>query len=468
MTSFEARVRGEAPLLDAYLRALDVDAAPFTVPGHKRNPAYGRVVAGDLPLHGGLDSVSLSGGVLAEAQRRAAALWGADVALFSVGGSTHGNQTLALAVGRPGDRVVVPRTLHRSLLLGLVLAGLEPVWLPTRVDDVTGLPLGCRAADVEACLREPGVVAVFVGDPTYVGTVGELAQVADVVHAAGLPLLVDAAWGAHFGFHPALPPHAMAAGADALVTSAHKMLPAYTQAALVLARTERLDAARLQGAFEASHTTSPAGALLASIDGARALLELDGEAVLGGVVGLVAGARERLAAVPGLAVLDSVEPTKLVLGLAGTGADGVAVGRDLAAAGVEAEMADRDWIVPVVTLADTPATLDRLVTTLLAVLPRHAGPARETRVAASWGVRPEVVLPPRDAFFARAVTLPIRAAVGRVSAELVAPYPPGVPVLAPGERITEGSVEALTAAARAGTRIAYAADPTMRTFRVVA
>jgi arginine decarboxylase len=468
MTSYEALVRGEAPLLDAYLRTLDGDAAPFTIPGHKRNPLFGRVVAGDVPLHGGLDSISLSGGVLAEAERRAAALWGADVARFSVAGSTHGNQALALAVGQPGDRVVVPRTLHRSLLLGLVLAGLVPVWLPTRVDPATGLPLGCTAIDVDACLQTPGVVAVFVGDPTYVGTVGELAQVADLVHAADLPLLVDAAWGAHFGFHPALPAHALQAGADALVTSAHKMLPAYSQAALVLARTERLDPARLQSAFDATHTTSPAGALLASMDAARALLQLDGEAQLDRPVRLVAVARARLAEVPGLTVLQAAEATRLVVGLAGVGADGVVVGRELRAAGVEVELADRDWLIPVVTLADTEQTLDRLVTTLLAALTRHAGPPRPTVVAASWSVEPEIVLPPRDAFFARAVTLPVEQAIGRVSVELVAPYPPGVPVLAPGERITAEAVASLQVAAAAGTRIAYAADPTMATLRVVA
>ena len=469
MTSYEALVRGEAPLLDAYLRALDGDAAPFTIPGHKRSPAFGRVVAGDVPLHGGLDSVSLTGGVLVEAERRAAALWGADVARFSVAGSTHGNQALALAVGRPGDRVVVPRTLHRSLLLGLVLAGLVPVWLPTRVDPGTGLPLGCRRADVERCLRDhPDVVAVFVGDPTYVGTVGELAEVADAVHAAGLPLLVDAAWGAHFGFHPALPAHALQAGADALVTSAHKMLPAYSQAALVLARTERLDPARLQSAFDATHTTSPAGALLASIDAARALLQLDGEAQLDRPVRLVAAARARLAEVDGVSVLEAAEATRLVVGLAGTGADGVAVGRELRRAGVEVELADRDWVVPVVTLADTEDTVDRLLDALVAAVRRHPGPPRAVVVAASWDVTPEIVLPPREAFFAPAMSLPVEQAVGRVSVELVAPYPPGVPVLAPGERITAEAVAGLQAAARAGTRIAYAADPTLATFRVVA
>ena len=176
----------------------------------------------------------------------------------------------------------------------------------------------------------------------------------------------------------------------------------------------------------------------------------------------------RLSDIEGLTVLGAVEATKLVVGLAGVGADGVAVGRDLRQAGVEVELADRDWLVPVVTLADTEHTVDRLVAALVAGVRRHPGPPRATVVAASWDVQPEIVIPPREAFFARAVTLDVQQAVGRVSAELVAPYPPGVPVLAPGERITAEAVAGLLAAARAGTRIAYAADPTMRTLRVVA
>jgi lysine decarboxylase len=150
------------------------------------------------------------------------------------------------------------------------------------------------------------------------------------------------------------------------------------------------------------------------------------------------------------------------------GADGVVVGRELREAGVEVELADRDWLIPVVTLADTPRTVDRLVETLVAAVGRHAGRPRPPVVAASWSVQPEIVLPPREAFFAPTTTLGVREAVGRVSAELVAPYPPGVPVLAPGERITAGAVDSLLAAAQAGTRIAYAADPTMATLRVVA
>ena len=175
---------------------------------------------------------------------------------------------------------------------------------------------------VRAALAEhPAACAVFLGDPSYVGATGDLAGHAATAHEAGVPLIVDAAWAAHLGFHPDLPRHAIAAGADAMVTSAHKALPAYTQGALVLARTGRLDAARLDRAFEATHTTSPAGAIMASIDAARVLLAHRGQELCDRLLQGVAAAKDRLRRVPGLGVLDglSVEPAKLVVLLAGPG-----------------------------------------------------------------------------------------------------------------------------------------------------
>lgn len=465
-------LRADAPLLDAYLSALDADRSPFTVPGHKgRTDLVGRVVAGDIPLYAGVDTMRLSAGVLAEAEARAARLWGADACRFSVAGSTHGNQALALAVGSPGDRVVVSRTLHRSLLLGLVLAGLEPVWVRPTVDPLDGLPRAVPVAAVATALdSNPGARAVFLGDPSYVGSTGDLRGHASLAHERGVPLIVDAAWAAHFGFHPALPAHALALGADAIVTSAHKMLPAYSQAALVLARGDRIDHDRLDRAFEATHTTSPAGAILASIDAARALLERDGERLVGRLLGLVADARARLGLVPGLRLLSGadVDPAKLVLLLAGTGADGLAVEGDLVARRMPVEMADRDTIVAIVTIADDEAGVAALVEAVGASIERHRADPRSAAGSAAWSVEPEVVLPPREAFFARHATVEAARAVGRVSAELVAPYPPGVPVLAPGERITAEALQALRTARAQGVRIAYAADPTLRTLQVVA
>ncbi|MDX6338801.1 MAG: arginine decarboxylase [Streptosporangiaceae bacterium] len=471
-------LRGDAPLLDAWLRftaqAAAGELAPMSVPGHKqRRDLTGDVTSGDAPLYGGLDSIKHADALLAGAERRAAHLWGADWCRFSVAGSTHGNQALALAAGEPGRPIVVTRALHRSLLLGIVLAGLEPVWVLPEVDPATGLPGPVPVgAARDALARHPDACAVFLGDPSYVGTTGDLAGHAAAAHEAGVPLLVDAAWAAHLGFHPGLPPHALAAGADAMVTSAHKALPAYTQGALVLARTAagRLDPARLHRAFEATHTTSPAGAIMASIDAARALLARDGRDLCDRLLRTVAAARDRLRQVPGLDVLGGpgVEPAKLVVLLAGTGAHGIAVEADLIAAGMPVEMADRDTIIPIITLADDDAAVARFADTLADIVEAHRGPPRRPVPAASWTVIPEMAMPPRQAFFCRNETQPAAKAVGRVSGELVAPYPPGVPVLAPGEVITAAALDALRAARADGGRIAYAADPTLATFQVIA
>ena len=470
-------LRGDAPALDAWLAFHEAAPTPFTIPGHKhRLDLVGDVIAGDVPLFAGLDTMSQAYGVLAAAEARAARLWGAEVCRFSVGGSTHGNQALALAVGSPGDRVVVSRTLHRSLLLGLVLADLSPVWVRPAVDDL-GMPRGISPqALAEALAAAPDAVAVFVGDPSYVGTLSDVEALAEVAHAHrasradGIPLVVDAAWGAHFGFHPALPGHALARGADALVTSAHKTLPAWSQGALVLARTARIDPARLAAAVDATATTSPSGAILASIDASRALLERDGPALLADLLQEVGALRGRLSRVPGLAVLDGpeVDPAKVCLVLSGTGADGTQIEADLIARGLPVELADRDTIVAMVTLADTPRALRRLGDTLVELVEAHRGTPRPAATSIAWSVAPHQVCPPRDAFFAPQVTVPADAAVGRTCGELVAPYPPGIPVLAPGELITHETLAALQGAHAAGTRIAYAADPTLATVRVLA
>jgi arginine decarboxylase len=468
-------LRADAPLLDAWLtvteRAEAGELTPMITPGHKlRRDLTGSVVAGDAPLYGALDTIKHADALREDGEARAARLWGADWCRFSVAGSTHGNQALALAAGAPGQEVIITRILHRSLLLGLVLAGLRPVWVRPEMDPASGLPTAVAVDTVRAALAaHPEACAVFLGDPSYVGTIGDLAGHAAAAHQAGVPLVVDAAWAAHLGFHPDLPPHAIAAGADAMVTSAHKALPAMTQGALVLARTERLDAARLDRAFEATHTTSPAGSIMASIDASRALLARDGKDLCARLLRGVAATKQRLREVPGLEVLGGpgVEPTKLVVLLAGTGAHGKDVEADLIAAGMPPEMADRDTVVPIVTIADDEDQLAAFADTFAASVERHRGAPRHPVATAAWTVEPQTVLAPREAFFAANQTVPADAAVGRVSAELIAPYPPGVPVLAPGELITSEALNALREVHADGGRIAYAADPTLATLQVI-
>ncbi len=439
------------------------------------------MLASDVPLYGGLDSVKLSAGVLADAEARAAQLWGGDWCRFSTGGSTHANQTLALSVGRPGDEVLVARSAHRSTLLGLVLAGLQPKWLPTQVDNRLGVPIGVTGKALREAVRAyPKARAVFLVEPSYLGTISDLPALVAVAHKANLPVLVDQAWGAHFGFHPSYPAHALAQGADALVMSAHKTLPAFSQASLVVANTaaRRLDRHRLERAFEVANTTSPAGAILASADGARALLAARGHELLGSLVDIVAKARNELREITGVTApgpedfaRGRFDPAKLVVLLAQTGSSGVDVEQDLIRGNVPVEMADHDTVVPIVTLVDTPATVGRLVDVLGAAIVRHSGPPRALSAAVQWGASNpayEAAMTPRDAFFADHVAVDADTAVGRISAEVVAPYPPGVPVLLPGEVVTAETLDALRAALAVGTRIAYAADPSLRTLLVVA
>jgi lysine decarboxylase len=299
--------------------------------------------------------------------------------------------------------------------------------------------------------------------------------IADEAHSAGASLLVDQAWGAHLGFHPALPPHTLTLGADGMVTSAHKTLTGFTQSAYLFGRGELLDLRRLDESFELLHTTSPAAAILGSLDRTRALMALRGAELLGRTVDLVTSAKAELGTIEGLVVLGpdsgapAYDPTKLVLALPGTGADGMEVERDLWAAGVRVELANRDTLVPLVTLADTNESIERLVAALSTSIekrrrePRDAGGA-----SAVWRIEPEVALSPREAFFAPRETVQARLAPGRVAAETVAPYPPGIPAIAPGEVVSRELLGALREAARDGTRIAYCADPTLDTVQVVA
>ena len=218
-------------------------------------------------------------------------------------GSTHCNQALALAVGRPGDRVIVARNLHKSLLMGLVFAGLEPVWVYPSVDPVTGLALTVTPAEIERAIGEaPDARAVFLVEPSFFGVVGDIRSAAELAHAAGIPVIVDQAWGSHLGFHPDVPPTALSQGADAQVVSTHKTLAAFTQSALLLARSGFLDLDRLDEAFDALNTTSPSAAIYGSVDRMRQRMAGDGEALVGEAVRLARRAQRALAEIDGVEV----------------------------------------------------------------------------------------------------------------------------------------------------------------------
>ncbi len=470
----------ETPQYDAYRRFLDNAGTTFTVPGHKRNPdLIDPLLALDVHQYGGVEDRRVSTHRLAAAERLAGELWGAPWCGFSVQGSSQGNEAIAMTVGKPGDKVIVARTLHKSLHFGLVIAGLTPVWVRPDIDTETGLTAGMPTERIRQALREyPEARAVMLVEPSYVGGVADVAGIAAVAHEHGIPLTVDAAWGAHLGFHPELPPHAIQAGADILVTSVHKHITGFTQSSMVLAQGEYINIDRLEAAFEGLHTTSPSGAIFASIDRARGLLEDRGEELLGNAIRIVGDARARFREIPGLGVVGSEiaerspallmhDPTKVVLTLAGTGADGQVVTDLLETRGIHLEFADRDTFCPVITLADTDETVDRMVTEVIRAIEEHRGTPRPLVPIISWTVIPDTVMTPRDAFFSDHERVPAAQAIGRIAAETAVPYPPGVPALAPGERIQGEVLKALQEEVASGTRIAYCGDPMLETVLIL-
>jgi lysine decarboxylase len=474
-----SELRDSAPLLDAYLSYFESERLPFTIPGHKQRASrldagLGAVVDSDTPLYGGLDEIKLTHGTLIKAEKLAATFWGGDFARFSTGGSTHVNQAVILALGKPGDKVALSRTAHRSVLSALVLAGLEPLWLSPDIDGATGVPTGISVAEFEKVLSEKPI-ALLLTEPGYLGTLSDIPALITKAHEHSIPVVIDAAWGGHFGFHPELPRHVIQLGADALITSTHKALPGYSASALLIARGQYLNLDRLEQSFETTHTTSPAGAPLASIDGCRALLQTRGEELLGQLISNVKDFKvliqkefsQEIFLNPANFVAGRFDPVKVVLRANQLGASGVDIEKAIGALGVRVEMADRDTVVFLATLADTAQDFTRLATILIPVLKKLATTPRETATALSWSVIPQKGISMRDAYFAKTEMVSAKDALGRISADLIAPYPPGVAVVAPGEILTAQIIDGLSASKSAGVRIAYATDSSLERYRVV-
>jgi lysine decarboxylase len=472
-------LREIAPLLNAYLSYFERTSLPFTIPGHKQKASkldhgLGHVVDGDTPLYGGLDEIKLTQGTLKLAEKMAADFWHADYARFSTGGSTHANQAIILALGQPGQKIAVSRTAHRSVLSALVLADLEPIWMSPDIDPATGFPMGISVAEVERAL-ESDPIALLLTEPGYLGTMSDLAPLITAAHSRSVPVIIDAAWGGHFGFNKDLPKHCLQLGADALITSIHKALPGYSASAILLAQGKYLNLARVEQSFETTHTTSPAGAPLASIDGVRGLLQLRGAELLEELLMNVNTFKARVQSNFDLPIFLNVsdfppgrfDPTKIVLRANQLGTSGVAIENELIKFGIRVEMADNDTMVYLATLADDEKDFDLLGDRLIPILKKLQGAPRESATALSWSVVPLVGTSMRNAYFANTEMVKAADAVGRISADLIAPYPPGVAVVAPGEVLTEQIVEGLAASKAAGVRIAYATDSTLATYRVI-
>ena len=479
----------QTPILDGITAYQRQGIVPFSTPGHKLGRGaepevleiYGeRAFRADIPLGGGVGDTHFGGDALGRAEALAADVWSSDRCFFLLNGSSAGNQAYLLAALRPGEKVIVSRDLHKSLLVALILTGATPIYLTPRLHPELHVGLGIDVAQVEDALtHHPDAKLVALVSPSYCGVSSDLRGITEVAHARGVPVYVDEAWAPHFHFSPALPPSAMACGVDGAVASTHKVLGSLTQAAILNVRAGLVEPDRVKTAVDMVQTTSPSVLVLASIDATRRQMALAGEALVEKAISLATDARRRLQALPGITVLDAdrlgvkeLDLTKLVIDVDGLGITGFAAESALRNRfGIGPEMSDLVGVVCLVTIADSQPTIDRLVNAFATLSREHyRGPAIASPLRSSGLVvaASEQVMTPREAFFAPSHAVSLDGAVGEVSAELIVPYPPGIPVLAPGEIITSDKVDYLRDGAAHGMYVSGPADPSLATIRVVA
>lgn len=473
-----------APLFEALLRHIATNPAQLHIPGH----GQGRVLPGaflalgarelfslDLTELPGLDDLHNPRGAIAQAQELAAALYGADRSFFLVNGTTAGIEALLLAaVGR--REVILPRNVHSSFLGGLILAGADPVFVCPETIPGFGLDCGVPPSAIEqALLGHPGAAAVFALHPNYYGVAGDLAGQARIAHRTDKPLLVDEAHGAHLRFHPDLPEDALSQGAAGCVQSTHKLGGSLTQTSLLHLKGGLVDAGGVAAALRLLETTSPSYILMASLDLARQQLALRGRELLERALELGEGLRRRLSRLRGLRLLTpadlpggnySLDPTKLVISVRGLGLTGYQV-RDMLAAryGVYVEMADASHVVAFVAIGAAARDCRMLGEALEDLAAREKNLPRAPLPEAPGTFRK--LMKPREAWFSRAGRVDLARAAGRISAETVAVYPPGIPVLYPGEEITPQIIDYLTTVRDLGLPCQGPFDPALKTVKVV-
>jgi arginine/lysine/ornithine decarboxylase len=479
-----------APYLDAVMAYAFRGAARYHVPGHKGGRGADRGVikaigmdalAADVPqLIHGID-VGPSPTPYERAEAMAAEAFGAGRSWFLSNGATQGNHALCLALAPLGARVVVQRNSHGSVVDGLVLSGGLPSFVIPEYDEELGITHCVTPEALAAALAaNPDARAAFVISPTYYGMAADVAGLADVAHEAGVPLVVDQAWGPHFGFHPDLPPTALSQGADAMLTSTHKIAGSLTQSAMLhVARDGRASADAVGRALRLLRTTSPSSLLLASLDGARRQLVLHGEQLLFETLEAIGEARAKLETIEGIRLVDAslvgrpgiagYDPLRMVLDVRGTGCTGYEVADALRRSyDVHVELPAQATIVFVVGLGESAARLRRLAGDIEETVKRIARPGRTAAIVGPMKMLlGDMAVPPREAFLGPAERVRVTQAVGRVSCEAIASYPPGVPQLLPGERISAEIVEHLSRLAAAGARLHGASDPAFETIHVL-
>lgn len=473
-----------APIEEALVRMKRARLVPFDVPGHKRgrgNPELAEFLGAacldvDVNSMKMLDNLCHPVSVIRDAERLAAEAFRAAHAFFMVSGTTGSVQAMILSTVGRGDKIIMPRNVHRSAINALILCGAVPIYVNPGIEDTLGIALGMRTDDVaDAMERHPDAKAVFVNNPTYYGICSDLRAITEKAHARGMKVLVDEAHGTHLYFSDCLPTAAMDAGADMAAISMHKSGGSLTQSSILLC-ANTMPLGYVHQIINITQTTSASYLLLASLDISRRNLALRGREVIDRIIGLVAYARDEINAIgdyyaygreliDGDAVYD-FDTTKLSIYTRATGLAGIEVYDILRDDyDIQTEFGDIANLLAYVSVGDRPKDIERLVAALAEIRRNYRkDPSKTLKMEY---IDPVVVCGPQDAFYAEKESLPIQETKGRICAEFVMCYPPGIPILAPGEEITDEILTYIRYAKKKGCQITGPEDMSIQRLNVM-
>lgn len=468
----------KTPLMDAIQAYLEQEPCRLHMPGHK---GQGEMpYPADLTEIPGLDDLHQPAGVIKEAQQLAAEAFGARETFFLVNGATAGILAAFLALVQPGDKVILPRHAHKSVFNALVLSGALPLWVPPVYHPVLKIPLGVSRKQWEqAWEKHPGSKLLFLVHPTYEGITSIDEELIRQAKARGFKIIVDEAHGSHFPFHPGLPPPALSLGADVVIHGSHKTVGSLTQSGM-LHLGPSLEPGMFQGALSLVQSTSPSYLLMASLDEARRDMVLEGRAKLDRVLGATARLRDEIKGVKGICFwheelytyneVKGLDPTKIIIDGRQLGLTGYELAECLRESyGIQVEMAAGTHLLALFSFEDSWVQGKRLLDALKEIS-RSGGtgkPLPET-FGSNCLPAPQVVVSPRDSWFAPKRQLPLEEAAGAVAGQLLVPYPPGIPLLCPGELITHQLVDLLVHLRSLDLHWQGLIEPELKTIQVLA